>query len=220
MFIIVPLSVITAALVALVIIVGRKWPYLRKLEPEAHTLGRSFFHDLAPEAAEHMGVIHWKRVWHKALHGAEDAIVVVRSAFAVIERASDRIMRSIRTSRKNAGPVPETPITTPEPPKPVAEMTEAERLHQLKQREQELIVEIAQDPKDVSKYRELSDIYVKLENITDAVEALKAAAKLEPENKHITERLERLSERLERQKKKEEEVLVHQEEEQETKTDA
>ena len=69
---------------------------------------------------------------------------------------------------------------------------------QLRQEEQRLIVAIAQNPKDADLYSSLARVYMRLQNYTDAVEALEAAHKLVPDDESIASRLERARKRKEK----------------------
>ena len=68
MFITVPLLIIAGAAVALAFITWRKWPFLKKLEPDAHAVGDSFVHDLAPEAIERARGVDWRSLWPRPSH--------------------------------------------------------------------------------------------------------------------------------------------------------
>lgn len=202
MFIIIPVAIAGAALLALAVIVWRKWPYLKKLEPDAHPVGRTFLHDLAPEAVERINRLDWRAAWRAVLSGIEDALRHVRAAFTAIDRASERLGSSVRrvsqtAQRQHEKSQREAVEKVSETTKP-APVPEADRKESLKQEEQRLIVAIAQAPKDASLYRRLGENYVRMGNVTDAVESYRAAAKLAPEDTSIAGRLTHLQERLQK----------------------
>lgn len=206
MFITVPLTVALGSCVALAVLVWRKWPFLKKLEPDAHPVGRTFLHDLAPEAAERLGFVQWQSLWRHALAGAEGSLGVLRSALTAIGQASERMMSSVKTVREN---VRQRQEQTAEPMLPAAPQPArlerndtAERERLLKAEEQRLIVDIAQDPKNADLYQSLARVYTKLGNLADAAESLKAATKLAPEDAELAERLARLQARVEKAEKK------------------
>ena len=84
MFITVPLLIVAVAFIALVFVVWRKWPFLKKLEPDAHSVGESFVHDLAPEAIERARRVDWRAFWHQGLQGIEELLKVFRKAFDAV----------------------------------------------------------------------------------------------------------------------------------------
>lgn len=206
MFIYAPLAVVLGSCIALAVLVWRKWPFLKKLEPDAHPVGRTFLHDLAPEAAERLGVVQWQSLWRHALAGTEGSLGALRSAFAAVGQASERMMSSVKTVKENVRQRQEQaaePVlpAAPETVRPMRNDTaEQERL--LKVQEQRLIVDIAQDPKNADLYQSLARVYAKLGNLPDAAESLRAAAKLAPDDAELAERLARLQARVEKAEKK------------------
>jgi len=178
-------------------LVWRKWPYLKKLEPGAHRVGDSFFHDLSPELVDHLRSFSWRTMWRSVLVAADDTLGHVRAVFVRIDRASARMVKSLRRTHdtvEREQMKAEEQASEPEP-KPVIDEAQTRRdaeLTRLKQREQQLIVDISQDPKEISLYRELSSVYSRLGSKNDAVEALKAALKAEPENEELEQELKEL----------------------------
>ena len=217
MFITVPLIVIAVATTMLVVMVLRKWPYLKKLEPDAHPVGDSLVHDLAPEAIGRVKSIDWQSLWHHGLDGIEGALSGIRSAFTAIGEASERLKSSVQSVKRSVPERTEThePETEPERPTVVvpARDDEAEQERLLREEEQKLILDIAQNPKNVELYKKLSRVYSKLDNLPDAIEALTAASKLDPDDDAMLERLDRLKERSEKEKEKEKRTEEKKEEE-------
>lgn len=207
MFITVPLFIVASALIALAFVIWRKWPFLKKLEPDAHPVGESFVHDLAPEAMERARSVDWRSFWHQGLQGVEDSLKMVRSAFHAVGQASERLRSSVQSVKLSVPePQPTGKMTEPEPPRvvvpPKDDQAEQERL--LKEEEQRLILDIAQDPKNVNRYVALGKVYSKLGNMSDAIESFKTAAKLDADDASIRERLVRAQERLDREKDRKE----------------
>ena len=206
MFIIVPLGLIGLSLVGLAFVIWRKWPFLKKLEPDAQQIGESFVHDLAPEAVEKVKHVDWRSWWHQGMNGVEESLKVVRSAFTAIGQASERLRSSVQSVKESVSEKIDLPEQSSQPEKPVvvvpARDDEAEQQRLLKTEEQKLILDIAQDPKNVNLYIALGRVYSKLNNIPDAIESYRTASKIDPDDAQIKERLERLEER----QKREEEV--------------
>lgn len=207
MFITVPLVVIAVAATVLVVMVLRKWPYLKKLEPDAHPVGDSLVHDLAPEVIERAKSVDWQSFWHHGLAGIEGVLSGVRSAFTAIGEASERLMSSVQSVKRSVPERVETHELEPQPEKPTvvvpARDDEAEQERLLREEEQKLILDIAQNPKNVELYKKLSRVYSKLGNGKDAIESLAAASKLDPDDDAILERLDRLKEREEKEGERE-----------------
>lgn len=208
MFISIPLFIIIAALLALGFMVWRKWPFLKKLEPDAHQVGESFVHDLAPEAVSRARAVHWRALWRQALQAAEEVLNGIRAIFHSIGQAFDRLRASVQSAKRS---MPEPQPVGQQPPAPQEPKIagpprddEAEQKRLLKEEEQRLILDIAQDPKNVNLYVALGKVYTKLENSADAVESFKTASKLDPDDDAIKERLTRAGERLEKEKEKKE----------------
>lgn len=203
MFIIVPLGLIGLSLVGLAFVIWRKWPFLKKLEPDAHQVGESFVHDLAPEAVERAKNVDWRSWWHQGMNGVEESLKAVRSAFTAIGQASERLRSSVQSVKESVSEKIDLPERSSQPEKPIVTVPprddEAEQQRLLKTEEQKLILDIAQDPKNVNLYIALGRVYSKLNNIPDAIESYKTASKIDPDDTQVKERLERLEERLKRE---------------------
>ena len=91
----------------------------------------------------------------------------------------------------------------------IAEKTEAEEtlvlkvqsvpkptLEDMKKEEQRLIIEIAKNPKDFKLYEVLGDLYVKMNNFSDAKESFEAAIELNPHNEKLQKKLSQVLEKV------------------------
>jgi hypothetical protein len=197
LFVIVPLAIVVVAVIALTVLVWRKWPYLKKLEPESHRVGDTFLHDLAPETVDRFRTFSWKALWRRVLLVLDETLSTIRAFFVRIDRASARLMKSVRRTHETVEREQqrdEERRTEPEPEPRVDEERSRQEAEQarLKQREQQLIVDIAQDPKQVERYKELSSVYKRLGAKQDAAEVLRAALKVEPDNEDLKRTLEQL----------------------------
>jgi tetratricopeptide (TPR) repeat protein len=83
---------------------------------------------------------------------------------------------------------PMVQVPAPKPARPNLEL--------IKQEEQQLIISIAQDPKNTKAYLMLGDIYVKMRNLTDAKESYETVLKLDPENEKAKKKLSAVLEKL------------------------
>ncbi len=200
LYLIIPLILALIALIGVVVIVWRKMPYLRKLTPEAHETGETVLHDFAPELIDQVRSIPWRRSLHNMLVEIERILHRGRSLMASVDRASDTVIRKVRRVHQETARQEEK-IVAQRQEEEAAKHEEPDEIdmddpEQLKQEEQRLIVAIAQDPKDVALYSRLAQVYMRLQNYGDAVEALEAALKLDPEDTRIAKRLERARARL------------------------
>ena len=192
-----PLVIIGLALITLTVLVWRKWPYLKKLEPGAHRMGGTFFHDLEPDLVDRLRAFNYKTMWRNVLVGVDELLGHMRAFFVRVDRASARLLKSVRRTHETVGRQQsrEAEVKAEQETKPAVDEDQTRReaeQQRLKQREQEIIVQIAQDPKQATLYLELSRIYQRLGSVTDAVDALNAALKIEPENTEARSKLKEL----------------------------
>jgi tetratricopeptide (TPR) repeat protein len=174
------------------VIVFRKMPYLNKLTPETHMPVRTgvmgdFLADLLPEFSEVVKGLKLKEYVHPWLVELEKFLRKLR----VVSLKMDRISESwIKKIRKGHG------FRTTH--SSIAEKTEAEEtrvlkvqpapktsLEDMKREEQRLIIEIAKNPKDAKLYEILGDLYIKINNFSDAKESFDAAIELNPHNEEL-----------------------------------
>jgi tetratricopeptide (TPR) repeat protein len=202
MFIIIPLALVFFSCVIVTIVVWRKMPYLRKLQPEAHEMGDTVLHDFAPEVIDAVKAVPWRQYVHNALVEFEKALRRGRLLMSSLDRASDKAIKKVRrvheeTARQHEQIVAERKEEAARKEEEPDEI-DMEDPDQLRQEEQRLIVAIAQNPKDFDLYSRLARVYMRLQNYADAVEALEAAQKLAPEDESIASRLERARKRKEK----------------------
>ena len=188
MFILVPLALIAISLLAIMVIIQRKLPYLRKLSPEAHQVSDQPLQDYFPELIQWLSQIKWRELQQGALRETEKLLRRSRLVISKIDHVSDRLIKKVRKIHltnhlEQTAPViekaPETPVV--QNPVVFAEPT----MEDLKAREQQLIIEIAQDPKNAELYEILGDLYMKMHSTTDAKEAYEAALGFNPDNQIV-----------------------------------
>jgi tetratricopeptide (TPR) repeat protein len=202
-FLIIPFSLALVALLGVAIIVWRKMPYLRKLTPESHAFGDTMLHDFAPEMMDWLASVPWRRFVHNSLVEFEKVLRKARLLMSSLDQASDKVIRKVRTVHQATAKQEEAMIAQRQ--EDIAKLAEEpdeldmDDPEQLRQEEQRLIVAIAQNPKELPNYIRLARVYMRLENFTDAIEALQAAAKLDPADEGITKRLERARKLREKQ---------------------
>ena len=196
-YLLIPLAIFAAAVIAAAVIVGRKMSYLRKLTPESHETGETILHDFAPEAIDWVRGVPWRQYLHRALSELEIGLNRLRQAMYALGHASESVMKGVRKAGQKAAKSHEAAVAQLEEAKKEREvefdpdevdLTDPE---QLKAEEQRLIVAIAQNPKDVSLYSDIARVYMRLHAYGDAVEALEQAVKLDPDTTDYLKRLER-----------------------------
>lgn len=199
MFVIIPLLLFIASSVAIAVLVRQKMPYLKKLTPQAHDLGPTFWHDMMPEVIEGAGKIKVREHVAMALLETEKFLRKVRLVFSKFDGWAHTLIMQVRKAhRQTASQIEAAPTEEAEPVSPSAGFTPVTNVHvrakpspeALKAEEQRLIVEIAKDPKNVALYTELGDVYMKLENYADAKESFQAASGLAKDDDTIKRKLE------------------------------
>lgn len=202
MFLIIPLFIIFVSVLAIAYIVWRKVPYLKKLSPEEYPSNSEFLLDFIPELATRYGRGQAKQYKDDLLLEVEKFLRRMRLFFLKIDSISDALIKKIR--RSHLGQLPKEVMSIEATPVVLADELSKTRVRksrqlseeELKKEEQNLIIEIARNPKDAKLYVALGDIYVKMDNLQDAKEALEAALKLDQANEQVKRKIERISNRL------------------------
>ncbi len=196
MFITIPLILIGLSLVGMAVIIQRKMPYLRKLSPEAHEVSDNILEDFFPELIIWFSQIPWHQYRQVSLQELEKGLRRLRLVFLKIDHASARLIQKVRHINHAAhiehavSVQSETSIEAIEPEK-TAMVAEPEP-EDLKGQEQQLIIEIAQNPKNVVLYETLGDLYLKMGNIQDAKEAYEAGLGFNPDNQNLARKYSKL----------------------------
>jgi tetratricopeptide (TPR) repeat protein len=189
MFILVPLALIAISLLAIVVIVQRKLPYLRKLSPESHRVGEHPVEDYFPELVHWLKGIQWREYQQAILREVEKLLRRSRLVISKIDHISDRLIKKVRKIHLTnqleytAPLLLEKPVEDVVPQNTIAFMEPS--MEDLKAREQQLIIEIAHDPKNAELYEILGDLYIKMQSSQDAKEAYEAALGFNPDNQVV-----------------------------------
>ena len=188
MFILIPLVLIVVSLLAMAVIIQRKLPYLRKLSPEAHQVGEHPLEDYFPELIHWFLEIPWKQYQQVVLREVEKMLRRSRLAISKMDHISDRLIKKVRKIHltnhlEQTVPVAEKAEEPVSMPAPVAFVEPS--MEDLKAREQQLIIEIAQNPKNAELYEILGDLYMKMHSEQDAKEAYEAALGFNPDNQVV-----------------------------------
>lgn len=186
MFIIIPLTLILASVVGISVIVFRKMPYLKKLTPEIE-VGGDILTDLFPELSEGFKSLKLKEYRDMWLVELEKLVRRLRVISLKMDRISDSWIKKIRNGNGSRiiAPVIVGKIEVVENPVIKLQAAPEIRTEDMKREEQRLIIEIAKNPKDAKLYEVLGDLYIKMNNLSDAKESYEAAIELNPHNEEL-----------------------------------
>lgn len=197
MFILIPLILILVSVVGISVIVFRKMPYLNKLTPETHT-GGDVLADLFPEFSEGFKSLKLREYGNLWLVELEKLLRRLRVISLKMDRISDSWIKKIRNgnvSRITAQVVTEK-TEVAENPVIKVQTTPQTTIEDMKREEQKLIIEIAKNPKDSKLYEILGDLYVKMNNFSDAKESYEAAIELNPNSETLQKKLSQVGEKM------------------------
>lgn len=183
------------ALLLLMLIVGRKFVYLRKLTPEAiseptQTVA-AFGKGMVPEIVAVTGKINLREYRVRLTAEFEKILRRIRLLFLKIDDLTHRAIRRLRRSTKHHEAIL---VQEEQQEEQIAAATPAPTVIDPKEEEQHLIMEIAKNPKDAALYQKLGDIYIKTGEKDNARMSYKTVLDLDPENWYAKKKLEELPE--------------------------
>ncbi len=190
MYIIVPLVIIVISAAIMAVIVGRKFPYLKKLPADAAVPESGIAEGFLPEVFlffKKIDLSFYKDLFLKEL---EKFLRRLRVVSLKIDSFTKQLIDKIRTNGQKDRIEHLTPKQE-ENHQEAEEIIIAKLSPEEKQKKEEhvLIIEIAKNPKNPELYKKLADLYILAENFLDAVEALETAVKLDPEDKKTAAKL-------------------------------
>ena len=195
MFILIPSILVILGLSGIGVIVYRKLPYLNKLSPEAHDTRGHIVHDFFPEIKTHLNQATIKSFQKDFLHELEKLVRRLRVVTLKVDHLSDRAIKKLRKFHV-ATHVEHTALLEEQAVEAAAdapiETDSTSSQDDLKAREQQLIVEIAQSPREVKLYEELGDLYIAMHNIGEAKESYEAALALSPHDPALARKYSQL----------------------------
>jgi len=193
MYILIPISLIIISLLGMGIIIARKFPYLRKLTPEAHTFGSTIFHDFFPELVTVIGKIRFEEYFSIVLRELEKLLRKLRLFFSRVDKASSELISELRSANRRKPqpiePAAEEPVIPMDSHVEIRPRKTEDNADILKDKEQGLIIKIAHNPKDPTLYAALGEVYVGMGNFYDAKDSFEAAIDLDKQNESLKERL-------------------------------
>lgn len=192
----VTLTLILGLAIAILAIIWRKFPYLKKLPVDMEQkMGGSFFSDFFPELHQSFRRLDFSSYQSYFLREFEKFLRRLKVVSLKLEGLANSLIRKIKTNNHytngNGGAV--------EPKKQIAEPVKVfpvESEVNYKKEEQSLIIEIAKDPKNPELYRRLGDIYMSMKNFLDAKESWETALKFDPEDERTKEKLAKVQSML------------------------
>src|SRR3989338_4877648 len=190
MYIFVPLIIIAVSASIIVVIIGRKFPYLKKLPVEAGAVSEvGLLEGFLPEIYHFFKKIDlglYRDLFFKEL---EKFLRRLRVVSLRIDSFTKYLIDKIRINgvKKEKSQRLMAEQETKEEVIPVRTKISLEEKQ--KQEEHALIIEIAKNPKSPELYKRLADLYILMENFPDATEVLETALKLDPEDKKTAAKL-------------------------------
>ena len=201
MFLVIPLTIALGALSGIGFIIYRKMPYIKKLSPEILPSG-NFWREMAPELGGVITKDQLRGYKNTFLVDVEKTLRRVRILFLKFDAMSEAWIKRIRKSYKGST-VQGLEIADENKEvqrEPAAKVDGRKKLSdiELKSAEQDLIIQIAKNPKDVKLYIALGETYMKMSNFEDAKEAFEMALKLDEENEKASSKLGKADEAIDK----------------------
>ena len=196
MYLLIPLIIFLASLLLTVWIVTRKFVYLRKLAPEAlensAAVQENFWAEFFPELAGFFKKIKIREYGVAFLAEFEKFLRRLRLISLKIDTLTNRLIHRVRkTAVHHEGIL--TKEAEIENERGIEIAGNGMKKRDLIEDEQKLIIEIAKNPKDAELYKKLGQIYLKTGDDGDALESFKKALELNPEDKEIKAKLEKIA---------------------------
>lgn len=183
-------------------IVGRKFVYLKKLNPEAFegpAAQDNFWTEFFPGLAVRLQGSNTREHWLNFLAEFEKFLRRLRLLSLKIDTATNGMIHRVRKSAVNHEVILNNKLAAEMESRQVAaEIINGKSKKDPKEEEQRLIIEIAQNPKNAELYKKLGNIYMKTAVWQDAVESFKKAVELNPEDQISQAKLERVLKKLEK----------------------
>jgi len=206
LFLLIPLLFTFGAVVGIAIIIWKKRFYLNKLyvlnsEIDAESFDstfnwKSYLGEFFPEIKSRLDNFKFYEYRSLLLMEIEKSLRRTRLVFMKVDRWSDSLIKRIRRVHTNGklngnGVASQQIITEIASDKTETASTPPVSISQnfLKNEEEHLIIKIAQNPKDPNLYETLGDLYVEMNNFTDAKESYEAAIELSPQNETLKQKL-------------------------------
>ncbi len=204
MFFFIPFGIFLASLVLIAVIVVRKFTYLKRLSPEAiensNTVQGGFWEELFPELSDKLKQIKLREYRVNFLEEFEKFLRRLRLISLRIDSLTNKMIHSVRKSTLYHEEIlsRESDIEGTQEVKPAVTKRGFKKREEYKKDEQQLIIEIAKDPKNPVLYKKLGQIYVLTGENEDAYHSFKKALELNPEDEDIKMRLDKVTAKLDK----------------------
>jgi predicted Zn-dependent protease len=179
-------------------------------------VGATVWHDLFPELFCGFRKVRPSQYKDRVLLELEKLLRRVKLLFSTVERVSDTLIKKVRREHRQSTlakdkekdeqdvrALHDNVIVSTTDVADKSKIKAKNDTQALKTKEQQLIIKIAQSPKDVVLYKDLGDVYMKMKSFRDAFESFDAATKIDPKNEALTKKRDQAFEKSERQKNKE-----------------
>lgn len=208
MYIIIPLVSFLIAVALIILIIARKFVYLKKLTPETidETIGshENFLVELFPELTTYLKKVSLRSYGVNLLTEFEKLLRKLRLISMKVDTVTNQLIHRVRKEAKQQEAILSKEATLEE--EKLAELeSEEEELENLgdsqedlKKKEQLLIIEIAKNPKDPQLYLELGNIYMRVGEYEDAKNSFAKAVELNPDDNRLKRKLSRAISKLQK----------------------
>ncbi|PIR41314.1 MAG: hypothetical protein COV31_01880 [Candidatus Yanofskybacteria bacterium CG10_big_fil_rev_8_21_14_0_10_46_23] len=175
-----------AAILGLALIVWRKLPYLRRLSVEDNSPVK-FWREMAPELSGVGSRVNWNKIGGSFSAEFEKIIRRLNVIALKISNLSTRVLNKMKR--------PPRPLKAL---KPIVEIEVEKKpdLEKLKREEQETIMSIAKEPRNIELYKKLGQTYIEMGNMADARETFSVAHGIDPEDEEVGRLLEKTKKHL------------------------
>jgi tetratricopeptide (TPR) repeat protein len=202
-FFFIPFGIFLASVLLIVWVIARKFVYLKKLAPEVITntaaAQKSFWAELFPELVVSFKKIKFREWKIAILAEFEKFLRKVRLIFLKVEAVTNQLIHKIRRTTVyqeevlNQESRQEVEVEEKKESLTVSTEKNGDTVRDWKEEEQELIMEIAKNPKNADLYKKLGNLYLEAGEWIDASESFKKALELDPEDTSVKMKLERVS---------------------------
>lgn len=201
-FLLIPLSIMLGSALGITMIIWRKWPYLKKLDQAESVTKTSLGGFLKSEFVASMQALKLKEHKERFLAESEKVLRRLRVVLLKIENSVSHLLEQFQAAKRNQsnGKQEELPASPTIFPEQSSVFTPSSELRGLdwKIQEQQLILQIAQNPKEIKLFKKLALLYMKTKQWQDASDALNEALKREPNDLEAQAMLEKVAEKLEK----------------------
>ncbi len=202
MFFIIPFGIFLISTVAIVSIVGRKFVYLKKLNPEVVESVMperdSFLMEIFPGLAFYFQASKFREYRLNFLAESEKLLRKFRLFSLRLDSAVNQLINMIRRSVTHHESIINNEAVIQAEQEIKISNSDTSNGNGWKEEEHKLIFEIATNPKDPELYKKLGNVYMKMGDWRDAAESFKKALEFNPDDETVRNKLARAIQKLEK----------------------